>query len=131
MKQLNDSRKCYVCGKENPIGLAVEFEIDAATRSIQAKFVPQDVHEGYAGIIHGGILSALLDEAMAKLAFGLGIPAVTAEILIKFKSPASAGEELIISGRLTQETRRLIQAEARIERGAVVVAEATGKLLRK
>ena len=130
MKQLSDSQKCYVCGKKNPIGLAVEFEIDGAARSIQAKFVPQDVHEGYEGIVHGGILSALLDEAMAKLAFGLGIPAVTAEILVKFKSPASAGEELSISGRLTQETHRLIKAEARIERGAVVVAEATGKLLR-
>ncbi len=130
MKQLRDNQKCYVCGKKNPIGLAVEFEIDAAARSIQAKFVPQDVHEGYEGIVHGGILSALLDEAMVKLAFGLGIPAVTAEILVKFKSPASAGEELSISGMLTQETRRLIQAEARIERGAVVVAEAAAKLLR-
>ena len=66
---------------------------------------------------------------MAKLAFSLGIPAVTAEMTVKFKSPAAPGEELIVSGRLTHETKRLIQAEAKIERGPVVIAEAKGKLL--
>jgi uncharacterized protein (TIGR00369 family) len=130
MEQLRDNDKCYVCGRKNPIGLAVDFEINADARSIRAKFIPKETHEGYEGIVHGGILSALLDEAMAKLAFGLGIPAVTAEILVKFKSPASPGEVLSVSGRLIHEAHRLIQAEAKIERGPVVVAEATGKLLR-
>ncbi len=67
---------------------------------------------------------------MAKLTFSLGIPAVTAEMTVKFKAPAAPGEELFVSGRLTHETKRLIQAEAKIERGPVVIAEATGKLLR-
>ncbi len=130
MKQLRDNQCCYVCGKKNPAGLAVDFEINASERSIRARFTPADLHQGYEGIVHGGILSALLDEAMAKLAFSLGIPAVTAEITVKFKSPAAPGEELRISGRLTQEARRLIEAEAVIEKGLVVIAEAKGKLLR-
>jgi acyl-coenzyme A thioesterase PaaI-like protein len=130
MNQLRDNARCYVCGKKNPAGLAVDFVVERETRSIRAHFRPSDVHQGYEGIVHGGILSALLDEAMAKLAFSLGIPAVTAEIRIKFKSPAAPRDELLVSGRLTHETGRLIRAEARIERGPVVVAEATGKLLR-
>ncbi len=130
MKQLLDNQGCYVCGTKNPSGLKVVFQIDEAARSIRASFTPSEAHQGFEGIVHGGILSALLDEAMGKLAFSLGIPAVTAEITVTFKSPASPGEELSIAGRITHETRRLIQAEAKIEKGLVTIAEATGKLLR-
>jgi uncharacterized protein (TIGR00369 family) len=130
MKQLRDNQRCYVCGRENPAGLAVAFEINAPARSIKARFTPADIHQGYEGIVHGGILSALLDESMAKLAFSLGIPAVTAEMTVKFKSPAAPGEELSVSGRLIHETHRLIEAEAVIKKGSVVIAEAKGKLLR-
>lgn len=130
MQKLRDNQKCFVCGKKNPAGLAADFDIDTEKRSISARFTPSDTHQGFEGIVHGGILSALLDEAMAKLAFSLGIQAVTAEMTIKFKTPASPGEELRVSGRITSENRKLIQAEAKIERGLVVVAEATGKLLK-
>jgi uncharacterized protein (TIGR00369 family) len=130
MNQLRDNNKCYVCGKENPAGLGIDFEINKELRAISANFTPEDVHQGYEGIVHGGILSAVLDEAMVKLTVSLGIPAVTAEITVSFKAPSAPGEELFVSGRLTHETRRLIQAEAKIERGPVLIAEAKGKLLR-
>lgn len=130
MTQLQDNDRCYVCGRENPTGLGVDFKIEREQRSISATFIPSDIHQGYEGIIHGGILAALLDEAMVKLTVSLGIPAVTAEIIVKFKTPAAPGDALFISGRLIHETRRLIRAEAKIERGPVVIAEATGKLLR-
>ncbi len=130
MTQLRDNQGCYVCGTKNPSGLGVVFDINRSARLISGRFAPSAAHQGFEGIVHGGILSALLDEAMAKLAFSLGIPAVTAEITVKFKSPASPGEELTITGRITHETRRLIQAEAKIEKGLVMIAEATGKLLR-
>ena len=130
MKHLRDNERCYVCGIQNPEGLAVHFEIDRETRSISARFTPRDTHQGFEGIVHGGILSALLDEAMAKLAVSLGIPAVTAEMNVKFKAAAAPGEELLITGRMVEETRRLVRAEASITRGPVIVAEAKGKLIR-
>jgi uncharacterized protein (TIGR00369 family) len=130
MKGLRDNQRCYVCGTENPEGLGVHFEIDHAARSISARFTPRDAHQGFEGIVHGGIIAALLDEAMAKLSVALGIPAVTAEMTVKFKAAAAPGEELLITGRLVEETRRLVRAEAAIERGPVIVAEATGKLIR-
>ncbi|HEX9020573.1 MAG TPA: hotdog domain-containing protein, partial [Nitrospirota bacterium] len=128
MKQLRDNQRCFVCGRKNPAGLGVNFGIDKEAKTIRAKFTPLDTHEGFEGIVHGGILSTLLDEAMAKLIFSLGIPAVTAEMTVKFRSPASPGEELTVSGRITDETKRLILAEAKITRGPLVIAEATGKL---
>ena len=108
----------------------MEFEIDKDAKTIRGRFTPRPEHQGFEGIVHGGILSALLDEAMAKLAFGLGLPAVTAEITVKFKAVAPPGEELIVTGRLIKQAHRLIEAEAKIEKGPVVIAEATGKLLR-
>ncbi|HTG00962.1 MAG TPA: PaaI family thioesterase [Nitrospirota bacterium] len=126
-----DNNRCYVCGKENPAGLGVDFAIDAAARSISARFTPKDVHQGYAGIVHGGILSALLDEAMGKLAFVLlGVPVVTAEMSVKFRTPAAPGDELRITGWITEEVNRLVRAEAKIERGLTVIAEAKGKLVK-
>jgi uncharacterized protein (TIGR00369 family) len=130
MTRLRDNQHCYVCGKKNPLGLGVDFEIDRQARAIRANFRPSEDHQGYESIVHGGILSSLLDEAMAKLAYSLGIPAVTAEITVKFKAPAAPGDELHVSGRLIEETKKLILAEATITRGPVVIAEAKGKLLR-
>lgn len=130
MTELRDNQRCYVCGPKNPIGLAVNFTIDRDAKRSMARFTPKEDHQGYQGIVHGGILSSLLDEAMVKLAFSLGIPAVTAEITVKFKSPAASGEELEVSGRIIEESRRLIHASAVIERGPIVIAEATGKLLK-
>lgn len=129
MNQLRDNQRCYVCGMKNEAGLRVAFAIDREARSITGRFMPRAEHQGYEGIVHGGILSALLDEAMAKLAFSLGIPAVTAEMTVKFKSPLAPGEEIVVTGRIIKETRRLIEAEATIEKGPIVVAEAMGKLL--
>lgn len=130
MLQLRDNQRCYVCGRENPAGLRVDFEIDREAKTIRGRFRTLPEHQGYEGIVHGGILSSLLDEAMAKLAFTLGLPAVTAEITVKFRAPVTPGEELTVTGKIMNAARRLVLAEAKIEKGLTVVAEATGKLLK-
>ena len=130
MKELRDNQVCYVCGTKNSLGLKVAFHLDRRKKMISGTFTPSPSHQGFEGIVHGGILSALLDEAMAKLAFSLGVPAVTAEMTAKFKSPVAPGEELTVTGKLLNENRRLIEAEARIEKGLILIAEAKGKLLR-
>jgi uncharacterized protein (TIGR00369 family) len=130
MNELRDNQCCFVCGKKNPSGLGIDFEINEEERTLHATYTPAHAFQGFEGIVHGGILSTLLDEAMGKLAFSLGHQVMTAEMTVKFKAPAKTGEEISIFGRLTQETRRLILAEAKIVRGPVVIAEATGKLLR-
>jgi acyl-coenzyme A thioesterase PaaI-like protein len=130
MTRLQDNDRCYVCGAKNQIGLAIAFEINRDASKIHASFTPAVSHQGFEGIVHGGILSAVLDEAMAKLAFSLDLPAVTAEMTIKFKAPAAPGDVLAIEGSLKEISHKLIFAEATITRGPVVIAEAKGKLLR-
>lgn len=130
MKELKDNQRCYVCGKDNPAGLKVQFDIDHTARTITGRFTPRREHEGWEGIVHGGIIATLLDEAMVKLAAHLGEPAVSAEITVKFKAPAAPGVELVVTGKIVKEANRLIEAEANVHIGPVVVAEAKGKLLR-
>jgi len=130
MKELKDNPRCYACGKDNRAGLQAAFTVDRSTRTITGRFTAGPEHEGWQGIVHGGIMATLLDEAMVKLAAHLGIPAVSAEITVKFKAPAAPGEELVVSGKIVKDAGRLIEAEATITKGLIVVAEAKGKLLR-
>ncbi len=127
---LKKTDNCFVCGRKNGSGLHAEFEIDARKRSIRGRFTPRPDHEGWQGIVHGGIIASLLDEAMVKLAAHLGIAAVSAEMTVKFKAPAAPGQDLVILGRIVETRNRLVLAESAISRGDVVIAEATGKLLK-
>jgi len=130
MKELKDNQRCYVCGKDNPSGLHVQFTVDHTARTITGRFTPRQDHEGWEGIVHGGIIATLLDEAMVKLAAHLDLPSVSAEITVKFKAPVASGEELIVTGKMIKESNRLIEAQATVEKGLIVIAEATGKLIR-
>lgn len=105
---------CFGCGADNPIGLRLEFSIDAARREAEAVFTPRDEHQGYAGITHGGLIATLLDEAMLKLCWELGIPAVTARLEAELKRPAPIGEELRVRGWISEDKGRVIVAEAEV-----------------
>jgi uncharacterized protein (TIGR00369 family) len=117
---------CFGCGADNPIGLRLRFMVDADRRVAEALFTPRQEHQGYAGITHGGLIATLLDEAMLKLCWELGIPAVTARLETEIKKPAPIGGELLVRGRLVEERSRLIKAEAEILDAAGEVV-ATGR----
>jgi uncharacterized protein (TIGR00369 family) len=90
------------------------FEIDKERQTLKTTFVASPTFQGWDGIVHGGILSTLLDEAMAKLVYELGYQAVTASLEIKFKKPAPILVPLRVDGEVIEVGRRLIRARARI-----------------
>jgi acyl-coenzyme A thioesterase PaaI-like protein len=80
---------CFVYGENNPNGLRLNFEIDPEKQVLKTTFVASPTFQGWDGIVHVGIISTLLDEAMAKLVYELGYQAVTALLEINpFDSPA-------------------------------------------
>jgi len=105
---------CFVCGENNPAGLHLSFDIDQEKQTLKTTFVANSTFQGWDGIVHGGIISTLLDEAMAKLVYELGYEAVTVSLEIKFKKPAPILETLFIHGEITEVSRRLIKANARV-----------------
>lgn len=123
---------CWICGEKNPDGLQLKFDLNKTAKTLQTSFIPTETYQGYDGIVHGGILSALLDEAMAKLTFELGYNAVTAMLNVRFKSLAKVKEKLTIRGKITQANRRLVLAKATIHKeDGTLIAEGDSKLVRK
>jgi uncharacterized protein (TIGR00369 family) len=122
---------CFVCGEKNSGGLKLNFEIDQAARTLKTTFTASPVFQGYDGIVHGGILSTLLDEAMAKLSFELGYQTVTASLEVRFLKPAPILQPLHVHGEIVEVTRRLVKARARIVKDdGTTLAEGTSKLIR-
>ncbi len=129
--ELKDDHRCFVCGRENQGGLRLEFSVDADERAIRTEFTPSRTHQGYQGVAHGGVIAAVLDEAMTKLAFSLGLDAVTGRLTVRFKRPLMVGERITVTGRLIKESGRAIEAIASAVRDdGTVVAEAEGLLMR-
>ena len=93
-----DDNMCFACGEENPISLSLKFE-EISENKVKAEFTPGEYHQGYDGIIHGGLTATLLDEAMAHVIGFKGIKAFTAELNIRFRKEIKIGEKLEIVGK--------------------------------
>lgn len=124
---LTDDGYCYICGKRNPEGLNLSFK--ETDDCVSAEFTLNMEYQGYKEIIHGGLIAAILDEAMIKAANRKGFKAVTAEMVVRFKNPLMVGQRARVEGRLIKESRKIIKATSILYRNdSTVIAEAEGKL---
>ncbi|MBI2829750.1 MAG: PaaI family thioesterase [Chloroflexi bacterium] len=115
---------CFGCGKENPIGMKLKFAWTGETAT--AEFTPSEFYQGWTGIVHGGIMQCLLDEAMSYATKFAGLHCLTAEMKSRLKRPALIGEPLVINAAVTDRNRKLVRTKATITlRDGTVVAEAT------
>lgn len=90
---------CFVCGKENPIGLQLTFiEKD---ESYITTFTARPEYQGYDGIMHGGLVSTILDEVMVRYLNAKGLNAVTAKLEVRFRKPTPIGQQLTATGKIT------------------------------
>jgi uncharacterized protein (TIGR00369 family) len=129
-QRLEDDHYCFICGENNPAGLHLKFSLLNGT--VQTEFIPQKTHQGYKNIVHGGIISALLDEAMVKVSLLQGMPAVTAEITVRFKNPLVTGEKSIVEAQITNMHKRIIETSAVMRTSdGTLIAEAHAKLLKQ
>jgi acyl-coenzyme A thioesterase PaaI-like protein len=115
------SALCFVCGTENPHGLRVAFYDDG--RTVSAELLPAEHHQGWPGVLHGGIISAVLDETIARVAFLHDRWVHTARLVVRFLKPAPIGQLLRATGELARDARLLMEM-----RGKLVLAE-TGEVL--
>jgi len=118
--------KCIVCGFANEQGLHLEFET-ANDGSVTATFRCDETLEGYPGILHGGVISSVLDGAMANCMFARGQATVTVELTAKFRHPVVTGQEAVVSARIRRDSHPLYLLEAEIIQDGQVKATAKGK----
>lgn len=117
---------CFGCGRDNPAGLKLSFKKDGDT--IRAEFTPDEIYQGWPGVLHGGILALLLDEAMSNAAYLQGVTCLTASMQIRLRQPVKVEVPLVITASVTKNRRKLIETEARVcLKDGTVIAESTAK----
>ena len=129
--ELVDDHHCFACGMNNPDGLRIEWKVEGLTTT--AEFTPERKYQGWKGILHGGIIATLLDEAMTRLAWVVCGGALTAEMTVRFVFPAQIGEILFIRGEIVKESRKIIEMKASIHAGhsgGKLIAYSTGKAIK-
>ena len=123
------SRFCYGCGQENPRGLALRFELESGIAS--ATFIGHPDHQGYPGHLHGGVVTAVLDEAMGWAAYAQGTFAMTAKMSVRFRRPVPLGKPLIVTAQAVRQRGRAIEMRAELRDAAgQVLAEADGLFMK-
>lgn len=129
---VRDDHYCFGCGRLNPWGLKLSFFEDPSGSGIWAPWTPLREHEGYDGIVHGGIITTVLDEVMAWAAYQQNIWAVTGKIGVNFRKPVEVGVALRASGRIVNDRGRILELAGEIRRAedGVLLADATGTFVR-
>lgn len=120
-----DGERCFVCGPENNLGLKLVFRLeDAVCRS---EFTPGDMHCGYDGVTHGGIIFSVLDDVMANWIHRNAIRAYTAKCDIRYKANLPTGTPVTLEGRCIKQRGRLIEMQGtmyRVDTNALVATTA-------
>ncbi len=116
--------QCLVCGsrEHNPDSLELQFSRHA-DGSVSAPFVVGPKHQGYSGLLHGGMTSTLLDAAMTHCLFMQGIKALTAELTVRFMAPICVGQTLTVCARLLGQRRGIYQLEAWLMSGLHIAGQ--------
>lgn len=96
MAEPNPDNPCFGCGGGNPRGMRLVFGRDDRRRRFVGRFRLGPEYQGAPGLIHGGILATVLDEAMGKLNRFREVTAVTAELRIEYLRPVRVDEEITV-----------------------------------
>ncbi len=128
-KPLPWSESCFVCGDGNPVGLGLRFEVDSDGCVVIDPLVIDPRFEGYPGHVHGGVISAALDESAGwACTVRSGSLYFTAELTVRFRRPVPGGRPLLLRAECVEVRRRLARGRSRIvEPGGEILAEAEGR----
>ncbi len=125
MDKQQSSRTCFLCGRENPIGLKLSWYSDREARQVVATVTVPEAFNGYPGIVHGGIVAALLDETAGRALLIEGDEEenlfVTLKMEVTYRRPTPTGQPLTAIGWVLSRTRSRarVAAELRLPDGTV------------
>jgi len=114
MKQPN-SKHCFVCGRENPYGLKLEF-YETAPGEVFVEYIVPEQFQGYPGVVHGGVVAAILDEVIGRVHMGGDPPRFmfTARLDVRYRKNVPIGEPLRIVGHAGKSKERTAIATGQI-----------------
>jgi len=119
-----NSRYCFVCGLQNPVGLQLRFK-DDSQNTVRAEFTVPDQFNGYPGVVHGGIVAAILDEVSGRALLARGHDVtnlfVTLKMEVRYRVPTPTNTPLVAVGSIIQagSIRAKVHGEIRLPDGTV------------
>jgi len=132
LNDITDYQRCFACGSRNPYGLHMIFHRDEGT--IFADFQPHEEHQGFPGIIHGGIVAAALDEALNRTSLLGEVPVwtMTGRLEVRYRRNVPYGPLLRVRARLGEARGRMLQAAGILTLAndeSLILAEAQGTFM--
>lgn len=106
MQKQPNSRMCFLCGLQNPVGLKLAFYDDLEANQVRTEFAIPDDYQGYPGVVHGGIVAAILDETAGRAVMLGGKDDnlfATLRLTIRYRHPTPTGTPLTALGWVTKK----------------------------
>jgi len=131
VKKQPNSRMCFLCGRQNPVGLKLDFYEDHEAGQVRVEFVVPDEYQGYPGVVHGGIVAAVLDEVAGRAVMIAGSEEdlmATLRLTIRYRRPTPTETPLLAVGWVERRSGvgARVAGEIRLLDGTVTAeAEAT------
>lgn len=127
--RLPHSHTCFVCGESNRYGLDLRLQTDG--RRVWSRFTPVERYMGYAGITHGGIITAALDEIMGwGPTIRTGRFCMAVDLHIQLRKSLPIGKEVTVLGEATDVSRRIWEGRGEIRDGdGTIYVLGTGRFM--
>ena len=115
----------------NPFGVRGVPTIDEDGAKITIEYTPPAHVGSWRNVLHGGVISTLLDEAIILVGMAsFRSAASTASLEIRFRNPAPTCTKLIISANRTKMSQKTVDVEANLAlEDGTVCATGTGKVM--
>lgn len=127
MNKQPNSRYCFLCGKQNPVGLKMEWFNDHPKRQVRSIVTVPDHFNGYPGVVHGGIVAAILDETAGRAVLLSGKEdglMVTLKLQVTYKRPTPTNTPLTVIGTVKRRTakRAVVEGELLLPDGTLTAS---------
>ena len=127
-RQVEEYPYCFGCGDSNPIGLRLKHRIE--DERLVTDFVPQEEHQGWPGIVHGGIIATLLYEVLENLPYHQGAVTMMRSMENRFRRPAKTGERIVARSWLVEQRGRNMSVSATLaNEDGELIAEGNAELV--
>ena len=132
LNDTTDYQRCFACGQRNPYGMQLVFRLEDTT--VVSDFSPREEYQGFPGVVHGGIVAVVLDEALNRTSLLAEHPTwtMTGRLDIRYRRYVPYGPLLRVRAMLGLQRGRMVQASGKLtlaEDESVVFAEAQGSFM--
>lgn len=119
---------CIICHSMDALGLGLNLQVNSRGEVV-SEFDCREKYQSYPGILHGGIVSLILDGAMTNCLFAQQIRAVTGELLVRYRRPVQVNRRALVIARKVKSAAPIHYLEAEIWQDEKLCAEARCKFM--